>query len=99
MATKKRIVYPIQLDHELDEKIALAAERLCMPKAEVMRMAMAIGLEHLRRINYDLVGHLCQTPERREPLKVADEGNAQSPSFPADGVRRAVKYPARGRKA
>jgi hypothetical protein len=95
MPAKKRIIHPIQLDPELDEKIRLAAEKLALPKAEVMRLAMAIGLEHLRRINYDLAAHLCQTPEPKkyfEALKVADEGNAEfSHSTPAPTVP--TKYP------
>lgn len=98
MAGKKRVIYPIQLDSELDEKIALAAEKLSMPKAEVMRLAMAIGLEHFRRIDYNLAAHLCQTQEPFAALKVAeDAGNSPSLSTPAPGAAP-VKYPAARRR-
>lgn len=91
MPSKKRVVYPIQLDPELDAKITLAAEKLTLPKAEVMRLAMAIGLEHLRRINFDLAKHLCQTPEPASNLSlVADQAN---PSAPTSKGR--TRYPAK----
>lgn len=98
MAAKKRIIYPIQLDPELDAKIALAADHLSLPKAEVMRLAMAIGLEHLERINFNLAKHLCQTNplnpleyQSITPLASVAETKS-SPSTPAAGAQP-VKYP------
>lgn len=73
MSTKKRIVYPIQLDAELDAKISLAAERLDMTKADVMRLAMRLGLENFRRLNYRLAEKLSDFPEPEPILKVADD--------------------------
>jgi DNA-binding MurR/RpiR family transcriptional regulator len=85
MAAKKRIIHPIQLDSELDAKITHAAKKLSLPKAEVMRLAMAIGLEHFRRINFDLAAYVCQTPEPfhegKESFRstLADGANSQGP--------------------
>ena len=97
MADKRSIV-PLAIPPDLDEKITIAAQRLAMPKSEVMRLAMAIGLEHFRRIDYDLAAHLCQTQETMPALKVAEEmGNAGSPSTHADGAKGGIKYP-KGRR-
>ena len=94
----KRITYPLVLPPELDEQIAIAAERLCMPKSEVMRMALAIGLEDLRRIDYKLAAAIVSAArqEDRPQLKVAEDlGEVLSPFIRAPGAP-AVKYP-RGR--
>lgn len=89
MSTKKRIVYPISMDPELDQKIKLAADRLDMSKSDVMKLAMKIGLEDFRRINYDLAKHLCQTPEPVSHLQsVAEEPNGDAPP-----ARKSVRYP------
>jgi predicted DNA-binding protein len=47
---------PIRIEPELDAKIEEAARLTGMSKADVMRLAMRIGFEDLRRINYDIAG-------------------------------------------
>lgn len=95
--SKARSVYPISLDPVLDAKITAAASALGLPKSEVMRLAMAIGLEKLRQVNYDLAGCVLQAadhPPAKMSLVAEPEGNESSPSTPAPGVR----YPKPSRK-
>ena len=102
MSDNKRVSAPIRMSPELLEKVRIASERTGIAQADILRICLAIGLEDLRRINYDISGAILNQSRKDEgiQLKVADElGNDQSHSSDADGVRRAVKYPARGRKA
>jgi hypothetical protein len=47
----------------LMERIKTAAERLGISVAEVIRMAAGIGLEHLRRIDYNIDSAICDAVE------------------------------------
>jgi len=61
------------------DKIDLAAEITGLPKQEIIRLCTAIGLEDLRRIDYDLAGtvvDMVRGPvKKREAsgLKVAED--------------------------
>ena len=91
MSAKTRIVYPLNLDPELDKKIGIAADGLGKTKAETMRIALEIGLARLRLINYDLYSAAAQDPA--PALKVAESmGNESSHSTAASGAK-AVRYP------
>jgi hypothetical protein len=90
MSAKPRVVYPLNLDPDLDQKISIAAGKLGKTKAETMRIALEIGLARLRLINYDVYAAAAQ--DAATTLKVAEEaGNESSHSIRATGVR-AVKY-------
>ncbi|MGJ8644895.1 MAG: hypothetical protein ACSHX9_15925 [Luteolibacter sp.] len=54
MGKEKSFPSTVKFSPELQKKIAIAAEKMELPKQEVIRLSAAIGLEKLRRINYDL---------------------------------------------
>jgi DNA-binding MurR/RpiR family transcriptional regulator len=56
MAKDKTTPVPIRIEPELDAKIEEAARLTGLSKADVMRLAMRIGFEDLRKIDYDLAG-------------------------------------------
>jgi predicted DNA-binding protein len=55
MSKQPRVTYPLNLSPELHDRIMEAAEKTGLPKSEVMRMALAIGLDDLRDAGFDLV--------------------------------------------
>lgn len=83
---------PIRVDAALEAKIEEAARLTGMAKSDLMRLAMRIGLEDLRRIDYDIAGAIVDAakPETVAPAvkypplrpvkssKVADEANGQT---------------------
>lgn len=99
MDEPKRVSAPIRLDPELLEKVKEAAKKTGLAQADVMRLCLAIGIEDLRRVNFDLVklvADAAQVERSHAILKVAeDEGKALSPSTRVAGAQ-AAKYP-RGR--
>jgi hypothetical protein len=54
MSLKERSVYPLSIDPALDALIREAMDRLRLPKAEVMRLAIAVGIESLRSVDFKL---------------------------------------------
>lgn len=56
MAKDKTTPVPLRIEPELDAKIEEAARLTGLSKADVMRLAMRIGFEDLRTINYDIAG-------------------------------------------
>lgn len=60
---------PIRIEPELDAKIEEAARLTGMSKAEVMRLAMRIGFEDLRRINYDIAGAVLDAAKPAAPIE------------------------------
>ena len=79
MPGPKKVSSPIRIDPELEAKIEEAARLTGFSKADVMRLAMRIGLEDLRRINYDLPSVVLdaakpassaeKTPVKYQPLR------------------------------
>jgi hypothetical protein len=55
---------PIRIPKPLLERIKAAGEALGYSDAEVIRLAVSVGLERLRRINYDLSGAICDAAEK-----------------------------------
>jgi DNA-binding MurR/RpiR family transcriptional regulator len=56
MPEPRKVSQPIRIDADLEAKIEEAARMTSLSKADVMRLAMRIGFEDLRRINYDIAG-------------------------------------------
>ena len=50
----KRVSAPIRMSEELAEKVQEAARRTGLAQADILRMALAIGLEDLKRVDYDI---------------------------------------------
>lgn len=54
MSDKQTVSFPVRLPQELDAKLNAAAELLDLSKQALMRLCLGIGLEHIRRCDYDL---------------------------------------------
>jgi predicted DNA-binding protein len=102
MSDAKKVSAPIRMTPEMLAKVQLASEKTGISQADILRLCVSIGLEDLRRINYDLSTAILDASRKSEAvLKVAEEaGNESSLSTAADGVRHPVKYPpGRSRKS
>ena len=51
---KLLVVKTLRISEELNAEIANAAQMLDSAEQDVIRLTMRIGLEHLRRVKYDL---------------------------------------------
>ncbi len=102
MPNKKAIPSSVKFPQSTLDKIDEASERTGLPKQEIIRLCTAIGLEDLRKLNWDLAGQLSDAAERRghesrpKLQSVAESGNESSHSTHAHGAP--VKYPAGGRR-
>ena len=54
MSSPKKVSAPIRMSPELMEKVTEAANLTGMAQADIMRLAIQMGLEDLRRINYNI---------------------------------------------
>lgn len=57
---------PLRLPRKLDDQIAHAAEMLGMSKQDTMRLAMSIGLEDLKRLDYNLAKALVSAAREQD---------------------------------
>ena len=71
MAEPKKVSAPIRIDADMEKRIDEAARLTGLSKADVMRLAMRIGFEDLRKINYDLSGTISEAanPAAKVPVK------------------------------
>lgn len=74
-------VIPMRFKQDLLEKLAAAAEALGLPQQDVARMSMAVGLEHLRRIDYDLTKLIVETIERQPSALPPISLNEDTPDY------------------
>jgi len=75
MSKERSVPVPLRIEPELDAKIEEAARLTGLSKADVMRLAMRIGFEDLRKINYDIAGTIstAANPEpARKPVSYRD---------------------------
>jgi len=77
---------------ELIEKVADAAQKTGLAQADIMRLALAIGLEDLRRIDYKLSSTIAVASNQSEEeiLKVAESHLSKNQPTPAINT---VQYP------
>ena len=61
MSEPKKVSSPIRIDADLEQRIDEAARLTGLSKADVMRLAMRIGFEDLRKIDYDIAGNVSAT--------------------------------------
>lgn len=73
MPTPKKVSSPIRIDADLEQRIDEAARLTGLSKADVMRLAMRIGFEDLRRINYDLPVAVVDASEAAEAAVAASQ--------------------------
>jgi hypothetical protein len=74
MSGPKKVSSPIRIDPELEAKIEEAARLTGLSKADVMRLAMRIGFEDLRKINWNIPGVVAaaanpEAEDTRKPVK------------------------------
>jgi len=101
MPDNKKVSAPIRMSAEMLEKVQLASEKTGISQADILRLCLSIGLEDLRRINYDLASTILNASRQQQEthLKVAEQmGNESSLSTAARGAPQPVKYPAGRRR-
>jgi hypothetical protein len=93
MATDKPTPVSIRLDDRLMEKIKEATERTGLSQQDIMRLTLAIGIEDLKRLNWDLAGTLSRAanPGKNE----ASDDDQSAPVVHAE--QKMVKYPKKQR--
>jgi len=64
------------MDERLMSKVEHAMEATGLSQAEILRMALAVGLEDMRRINYDLAGAIVN---QAKPLQHPHLHEAEDP--------------------
>lgn len=72
MPKPKKVSSPIRIDADLEQRIDEAARLTGLSKADVMRLAMRIGFEDLRKIDYDIAGNVssaANSSKRSVPAK------------------------------
>jgi predicted DNA-binding protein len=57
---------PIRFAPETERKIESASNRLGLARQDVIRMACAIGLEHLKAIDYNIAAAVVEKARKRE---------------------------------
>lgn len=83
--SRKVVSQPLRMDPELAEKLDYASDKLHMKKAEVMRLALEVGLEDLASLNYQLARTLATAAiTARQPVDYRAL-EALPPSKVADG--------------
>jgi predicted DNA-binding protein len=105
MPDKKKVSAPIRMSPELLAKVQIASERTGISQADILRLCLSIGLEDLRRIDYDLPGSILSAARQQQAphLKVAEEPTkTESPgkhshSTLAPGAK-GIKYPSGRRR-
>jgi hypothetical protein len=56
MSAKKRTPASLRMDERLLAKVEVAMQATGLSQAEILRIALAVGLEDMRRIDYDIAG-------------------------------------------
>lgn len=74
---------PIAIPNEMLSRIEYAAKQLGMSKSEVMRMTMAVGLEHFARINYNLAGAILDAATPKPSAPTVKPGQTKTAPPPA----------------
>lgn len=93
----KKVSAPLRMSPELLEKVQLASDRTGISQADILRLCLAIGLEDLRRIGYDLAGAVLDTSRQTATTRLA--AVADLPNEHAPPARKRVRYPSGGKKA
>lgn len=64
---------PVRLTEELDAQITRVAERLQRSKQEVIRLALELGLEHIRQNNFNLAAPVVSASTLQSALEAVQE--------------------------
>lgn len=68
----------IRFKDEIEKQIEVASKKLGLAKVDVIRLACAVGLEDLRRVNYDVAGAIVDRKQQAQDhcatlLRAAEE--------------------------
>jgi predicted DNA-binding protein len=81
----KKVSAPIRMSPELLEKVTEASKRTGLAQADILRLALAIGLEDLKKIDYNIAGSISDAAnprpirypnaeeDKQEVLRVAED--------------------------
>lgn len=99
MSDNKRVSAPIRMSPDLLEKVRIASDRTGIAQADILRICLAIGLEDLRRIDYDIATAILESSRREQNsrLQIAEEFKLSSVADSKDTVSlpkiQPAKYP------
>jgi DNA-binding MurR/RpiR family transcriptional regulator len=74
----KSVITQLRFEPALLEKITEAANQTGLSKADIMRLSMQIGLEDLRRIDFDLPSLISSSARRHGADAEGEEGENDS---------------------
>jgi DNA-binding MurR/RpiR family transcriptional regulator len=74
----KTVITQLRFEPALLEKITEAANQTGLSKADIMRLSMQIGLEDLRRIDFDLPSLISSSARRQDADAEGEEGENDS---------------------
>ena len=79
---EKPIPSTIKFSPELQEKIAEASQRTGLPKQEIIRLCTAIGIEDLRRCNFDIASAIVDQAKGKAPAFIPMMAAEESGEIP-----------------
>ena len=62
---KLLVIKTLRISEELNDGISFAAQQLDAAEQDVIRLAMRIGLAHLKRVKYDLAACVLNESQKR----------------------------------
>ena len=93
MSKEKPIPSTVKFSPDLQKKIDEAANLTGLPKQEIIRLCTAIGLEDLRKLNWDIAGALSQAAESKRQGNAPLLKVAETPDKEPMPKQVPVKYP------
>ena len=94
---EKHIPSTIKFSPELQEKIAEASKRTGLPKQEIIRLCTAIGIEDLRRCNFDIASAIVDQAKGKAPAFIPTMVAEEADTLPRPEQKSGITYP-KGKK-
>lgn len=79
---------PLAIPNELLARVEDVAHRMHRSKQDIMRMAMEVGLEDLKRINYDITAAIVDAVERTKVVPLAAALAEPAATYGAQKIKR-----------
>lgn len=85
----KKATIPVRVDDALQKKIAEASKMTGLAQADIIRLCTAMGIEDLRRVDWDLAGTLSQAanPPAQSSLRALPKVADESVVYPKKGTK------------
>lgn len=97
MEEPKKVSAPIRMDAELLEKVKMAGKKTGLAQADVMRLCLAIGLEDLKRVDYDLAKVIAEAASHQRESIAPGKLSISTPASGAAQIEQ--KHKRRGKRA